>query len=93
MTDSPYRAMSSTLGHRDSEYMAIAHVACQGMWVRRLLQDLGVDYYADVSTPLLFTLRRTHAITRTRSTSHHFVREQAEDTTFDSTHPFVRNAC
>ncbi|KAJ3488832.1 hypothetical protein NLI96_g2539 [Meripilus lineatus] len=80
-------AASST----EAEYMALAHASKQGLWLRQLLIEIGVDYLQDTPVTLhvdnkgaidLAKDNRNNNRTKHIDIRHHFVRERIADGTF-----------
>jgi hypothetical protein len=83
-------ATSST----EAEYMALAGAASHGLWIRRLLGELGLDIENE-TTPIYVDNRgaidlakdsRHHARSKHIDIKYHFIRERIEDQTFEVIH-------
>lgn len=78
----------------EAEYTAASYAASEGMWIRYLLEDLGVDF-TNVPTPLHIDNTATisimkdphfHSKMRHVSVSQNFIRKQVEEGTFITTY-------
>ena len=87
----PTVAASST----EAEYMSVSHTARQGLWIRRLLIELGLLYLESDPTTVFLDNRgamdlskesRHHNRTKHIDIQHHFIRERVEDGTFTIIH-------
>jgi hypothetical protein len=78
----------------EGEYMSGSYATRQGLWLRRLLTEIGLEL-DDIPTTLFLDNRgamdlskeaRHHQRTKHIDIHHHFIRERVEDRTFEIIH-------
>ena len=84
-----------TASSMEAEYMSVLQTACQGLWIRRLLIELGLEHIEPDPTIVFLDNHgaidlskdsRHHDRTKHINIQHHFIRERVEDGTFHIIH-------